>query len=342
MQPLGVMITNGGAHPPEDWAETTANKILDLIRVPSEAVSAELAEADRIAVEAGREAARQAKNLLKPQIVAALLSAHVDVHAGEAAALAADGAARAAAPADPGAHTEVDAVLAAVHALFEKDQGHGRHDHRDDDAVQAGHPAGEALLQCGDHQDRERRERRVHADRHGQRDRARGRHGGRAPTWRRAQWSPRSTPSSQVTLSKAHTGTITTATITFTGDAFKVALIKVSPTGTYGAASVNYSDITGNSDEVSGTGYTAGGIALTNSTPTTSGTTAFTDFADVSWTTASFSTTACMIYNTSAARRDREPCGVDARLRRHADGDRGTFTLVFPTPDASNAILRIA
>jgi hypothetical protein len=120
MQPLGVMITNGGAHPPEDWAETTANKILDLIRVPSEAVSAELAEADRIAVEAGREAARQAKNLLKPQIVAALLSAHVDVHAGEAAALAADGAARAAAPADPGAHTEVDAVLAAVHALFEK------------------------------------------------------------------------------------------------------------------------------------------------------------------------------------------------------------------------------
>jgi hypothetical protein len=65
--------------------------------------------------------------------------------------------------------------------------------------------------------------------------------------------------STQVTLSKAHTGTITTATITFTGDVFKIALIKVSPTGTYGAASVNYSDITGNSDEVSGTGYTATG-----------------------------------------------------------------------------------
>lgn len=146
----------------------------------------------------------------------------------------------------------------------------------------------------------------------------------------------------QVTLSKAHTGTITTATITFTGDAIKLALIKVTPAGTYGAGSVNYSDITGNSDEASGSGYSAGGIALVNSTPTTSGTTAFTDFADVSWTSASFSTTACMIYNTSQRGET-----ANRAISTHDFGGTqtvtaGTFTLVFPTPDSSNAILRIA
>jgi hypothetical protein len=148
--------------------------------------------------------------------------------------------------------------------------------------------------------------------------------------------------SSQVTVSKAHTGTITTLTITFTGDAFKLALIKVSPTGTYGAASVNYSDITGNSDEVSGTGYSAGGIALTNSTPTTSGTTAFTDFADVSWTSSSFSTTACMIYNTSQRGETANRAVSTHDFGGTQTVTSGTFTLVFPTPDASNAILRIA
>jgi hypothetical protein len=122
------------------------------------------------------------------------------------------------------------------------------------------------------------------------------------------------------------------------GNSFKVALIKVTPTGTYGAASTNYSNITGNSDEVTGTGYTATGTALTNVDPTTSGTTAFTDFNDVSWTTASFSATACMIYNTTASGKS---CST------HDFGGTqtvtsGTFTLVFPTPDASNAILRIA
>jgi len=145
-----------------------------------------------------------------------------------------------------------------------------------------------------------------------------------------------------VEVSKATTTTVSATSITFTADAFKLALIKVAPTGTYGAASVNYSDITGNSDEVSGTGYTAGGVALTNSTPTTSGTTAFTDFADVSWSSASFSTTACMIYNTTQRGET-----VNRAISTHDFGgtqtvSSGTFTLVFPTPDASNAILRIA
>lgn len=146
----------------------------------------------------------------------------------------------------------------------------------------------------------------------------------------------------QVTLSKTHTGTITGGTITFTGDAFKLALGKVGPTGTYDASTTNYTDLTGNSDEVSGTGYSAGGIALTNSSPTSSGTTAFTDFADVSWTTATFSARAALIYNTS----QRGPTATRACSVHDFGGTQqvtsGTFTLVFPTPDASNAILRIA
>ncbi|MDQ5916530.1 MAG: hypothetical protein QG584_2424 [Pseudomonadota bacterium] len=122
------------------------------------------------------------------------------------------------------------------------------------------------------------------------------------------------------------------------GDTFKIALIKVSPTGTYGTASTNYSNITGNSDEVSGAGYTAGGATLTNVEPTTTGTTAFTDFSpDPTWTSASFSTSGCMIYNSTDS---GAACSV------HDFGGTqtvtsGTFTAVMPVADASNAILRI-
>ena len=122
------------------------------------------------------------------------------------------------------------------------------------------------------------------------------------------------------------------------GNTFKLALIKVGPAGTYGAASTNYSDITGNSDEVSGTGYSAGGGTLTNIEPTSSGTTAFTDFDDFSWTGASFSTTAGMIYNSSASNAG---CGV-FDFGGTQTVTVGTFTAVFPTADASNAILRLA
>src|SRR6201985_2691599 len=86
-------------------------------------------------------------------------------------------------------------------------------------------------------------------------------------------------------------------------DTIKVALIKVSPTGTYGAASTNYSNITSNSDEVTGTGYTAGGTPLSGRAVTSSGTTALADWSDTSWTTATISTTACMIYNSTATNR---------------------------------------
>lgn len=146
--------------------------------------------------------------------------------------------------------------------------------------------------------------------------------------------------STSIFVSKASTGAI--GTVTSVGDIFKLALIKVGPTGTYGAASTTYADITGNSDEVSGTGYTATGIALTNVDPSISTNTAITDFADVSWTSASFSTTACMIYNTT----QNGPLATPACSTHDFGGTQtvtaGTFSLVFPTPDASNAILRVA
>ena len=147
----------------------------------------------------------------------------------------------------------------------------------------------------------------------------------------------------QVTVSKAHTGTVTTGTIGFTADAFKIALVKHTPTGTYGAASVNYSDITGNSDEVSGTGYTATGFALTNVNPASpSGTTATTSFsANPSWTSATIDTDGAMIYNTS----QRGATSGRAVSVHDFGGEQkvtaGTLTLVLPANDASNAILRI-
>lgn len=123
------------------------------------------------------------------------------------------------------------------------------------------------------------------------------------------------------------------------GNTFKVALIKVGMAGTYGAASVNYSDITGNSDEVAnGNGYTTGGGTLTRIDPTSSGTTAFCDFADFTWTTASFSATACMIYNSTAS--NQAVSIHDFGGTKTASG--GDFQLQFPVADASNAILRLA
>jgi hypothetical protein len=123
------------------------------------------------------------------------------------------------------------------------------------------------------------------------------------------------------------------------GSTFKLALIKSAPAGTYGAASTSYTNITGNTDEASGTGYTTGGATLTRIDPTTSGTTAFTDFADVQLTTATITASACMIYNDTDV--------GDAAVSTHDfAGDKtasgGNFDITMPTADATNAILRIA
>ncbi|HLL28597.1 MAG TPA: hypothetical protein VKT73_13215 [Xanthobacteraceae bacterium] len=149
--------------------------------------------------------------------------------------------------------------------------------------------------------------------------------------------------STTCTLSKAHTGTISSGSITFTGDVFKVALIKSGMAGTYGASTTNYTDVTGNSDEASGTGYTAGGQALAGqASPTISGTTAFVDWTtDPSWTSATLSVAGMIIYNTS----QRGPTATRAMSVHDFGGTQsvtaGTFTVVLPTADSSNAILRI-
>lgn len=122
------------------------------------------------------------------------------------------------------------------------------------------------------------------------------------------------------------------------GDTHKIALIKPSMAGTYGAASTNYSNITGNSDEASGTGYSAGGSTLTRVDPATSGTTAYTDFADVVLSTATLSADAAMIYNSSESNKAVSVHDFGGTKTATA----GDFTLQFPTPDASNAILRLA
>lgn len=132
-----------------------------------------------------------------------------------------------------------------------------------------------------------------------------------------------------------------TATHNFTngtGHVFKIVLIKTSMAGTYGAASTNYTDVTGNSDESTMTNYTTGGETLTNVTPSASGTTAITDFADVTISSATGSAAAAMIINTSSS--NAATSVHDFAGDKTASG--GDFVIQFPAADASNSILRIA
>lgn len=121
-------------------------------------------------------------------------------------------------------------------------------------------------------------------------------------------------------------------------DTLKIALIKGSHTGTYGASTTNYSDVTGNSDEASGTGYTAGGQALDSATITLSGSTAFVDFADEVFSSASVSADGCIIYNSSQSNKAIAVFSFGSTVT----STNGDFTIVFPTADASNAVIRIA
>lgn len=92
------------------------------------------------------------------------------------------------------------------------------------------------------------------------------------------------------------------------------------------------------SGEISGTGYTAGGAALTNIDPTSSGTTAFADFADLTFSTATITARGALIYNSTNG--NRAVCVLDFGADKTSTA--GDFTIVFPTADASNAIVRIA
>jgi len=127
-----------------------------------------------------------------------------------------------------------------------------------------------------------------------------------------------------------------TATHNFTnstGDTFKIALYTSS--ATLGASTTAYTT----SNEVASTGnYTAGGNTLTNVTPTSSGTTAFTDFADTTWASATITANGALIYNSSKSNK------AVAVLAFGGDktSTNGDFTIIFPTADATNAIIRIA
>lgn len=121
---------------------------------------------------------------------------------------------------------------------------------------------------------------------------------------------------------------------TGTGNTFKLALYDNNASFT--AATTAYTA----TDEVGASGtYSAGGGTLTNVTPTSTSTTAFTDFADLSFTGATITAYGAMIYNDSAA-GDPSVCILDFGGAKTST--TGTFTIIFPTADATSAIIRIA
>ena len=119
------------------------------------------------------------------------------------------------------------------------------------------------------------------------------------------------------------------------GDTFKIALFTSS--ATLGAGTTAYA-ATG-MNEMSGTGYTAGGKALTSVTPSLDSSTACCDFDDISWTSATFTANACLIYNDSAS-GDPAVCAVAFGGDKSVSS--GTFTMQFPAKAATTAIVRIA
>ena len=122
-------------------------------------------------------------------------------------------------------------------------------------------------------------------------------------------------------------------------DTMKMALYTSS--ATLDATTTAYSA----TNETSGTGYSAGGQALTNVDPATSGTTAYTDFADETWSTASITARGALIYNSTPNTTSiavTNPSVVVLDFGADKTSTAGDFTVVFPTADASNAIIRIA
>lgn len=121
---------------------------------------------------------------------------------------------------------------------------------------------------------------------------------------------------------------------TGTSQTYKIALYTSS--ATLGASTTAYTT----SNEVTGTGYSAGGQALTISqVPTSSGTTAFIDFADVTWSTATITARGALIY---LANGTTNPAVAVLDFGGDKTSTAGNFTIQFPAADASNAILRIA
>jgi hypothetical protein len=121
------------------------------------------------------------------------------------------------------------------------------------------------------------------------------------------------------------------------GDTFKLALYTNSASFT--AATTAYTS----SNEVSASGsYSAGGGDLTRINPTTSGTTAFTDFADLTFTSATITARGALIYNSTPTHTYTNPVVVVLDFGSDKTSTSGDFTIVFPTADATDAIIRIA
>ena len=117
------------------------------------------------------------------------------------------------------------------------------------------------------------------------------------------------------------------------GNTFNLALYTSS--ATLSAATRGYST----SQDASGTNYTAKGASLTRVNPTTSGTTAFTDFSDLTFGTCTITARGCMIFNDSAS---GDPAVAVFDFGGDKTSTAGSFTITFPTADASNAVIRIA
>lgn len=121
-------------------------------------------------------------------------------------------------------------------------------------------------------------------------------------------------------------------------DTFRIALY--ASAASIGAATTVYTV----SGEVAGTGYTAGGKVLTISTSPSSGTnasgvgTAYISFSNISWTNSTITARGALIYNSSKS--NRAVAVLDFGADKTTNND--TFTIIFPTPDANNAIVRIS
>ena len=119
------------------------------------------------------------------------------------------------------------------------------------------------------------------------------------------------------------------------GDTFKLALYTSS--ATLGAGTTAYAT-TNEITNTSGSAYSAGGKSLTSVTPVLDSSTAVCDFSDISWTSASFTANGCLIYNSSQS--NKAVCAIAFGSDKTATN--GTFQILFPTADASNAIIRLA
>jgi hypothetical protein len=121
------------------------------------------------------------------------------------------------------------------------------------------------------------------------------------------------------------------------GDTFKLALYDNNASFTAATTAFTTDDEVGDSGS-----YVSGGGDLTRLNPTTSGTTAFTDFDDLSFTTATITARGALIYNSTPAHTYTNPVVAVLDFGSDKTSTNGTFTIQFPTPDASNAIIRIA